>query len=100
MPVAAPDLSTLPAAFQAGYVSGHQDARQHRRRNRVLEDLAGLTAYATDAARAALPAQGRGRAPLVAQYIAGYIQAYQQATAPPRPAAPARRTASLRRLGK
>ena len=93
------DRRTLPAAFQIGYTAGQKAARQHRRRTWVLEDQAGLTAYATDAAHAALPTQPRGRAALLAQYIAGSIQAYQQETGQehPAPSRPARRPAPPRK---
>src|SRR5438552_599901 len=87
MTAPARDRRTLPTAFQAGYTAGQKAARQHRRRTRVLDDLAGLTAYATDAAQAAIPTQPRGRAVLMTQYVAGYVEAYQQETGQQRPAA-------------
>lgn len=68
------------AAFQAGCAAAVRDAKQHRRRNHVLDDLPGLTAFASDSAFLA----SRGDAPGLRedeqdQYIAGYILAYQQA---------------------
>jgi len=80
-----PDLTTLHPAFQAGYTAGNKDARQHRKRNRVLDDRSGLDAYAVDAALADLPLKERmkerkARAGLVAQYVDGYTRAYRLAT--------------------
>ncbi len=72
-------------AFQAGYAAGQKDGRQHRRRNRVLEDLSGLTAYAVDAALLNAPAPDRARsqktrADATARYVDGYVRGYRLTT--------------------
>ena len=79
------DLSNTSPAFQAGYAAGQRDARQHRRRNRVLDDISGLTAYADDMALSQAPAknepkQQKTRAEFIASYAEGYIQAYRLGT--------------------
>lgn len=82
--MAASDLETATPAFAAGFSNGTQDAKEHRRRNHLLDDLAGLTAFASDAAllasRTAQPGLGQGER---SQYVAGYIAAYQAALGRP-----------------
>jgi hypothetical protein len=77
---AAPELDAATRAFTAGFNSGTKDVREHRRRGHLLDDLPGLTAYASDSAflasRASLPALREDEQD---QYIAGYIAAYQAA---------------------
>jgi hypothetical protein len=77
---AAPELDAATPAFTAGFNSGAKDAREHRRRGHLLDDLPGLTAYASDSAflasRGALLGLDEGEQN---QYIAGYIAAYQAA---------------------
>ncbi|HLZ73076.1 MAG TPA: hypothetical protein VKV26_24495 [Dehalococcoidia bacterium] len=81
--MATADLSQTPA-FQAGYSSGAEDARQHRRRNHLLDDLPGLNAFAGDSALLACrERQPRLRGDEVDQYVAGYIAAYQQTAGRP-----------------
>ncbi len=86
---AAPELDAATPAFAAGFNSGAKDAREHRRRGHLLDDLPGLTAYASDSAflasRGALLGQREGEQD---QYIAGYIAAYQAALRRPLAGAP------------
>ncbi len=82
--VSLPDFTGKTPAFQAGYTSGAKDAREHRRRNRLLDDLPGLTAFAGDSALLACRrSQPRARSDEMDQYVAGYIQAYQLAAGQP-----------------
>ncbi len=68
----------IPAVFQTAYIAGQRDARRHLKRNRVLEDIAGLTAFAADAALVCAPEKGqKPRADLVSGYMDGYIQGYR-----------------------
>ncbi len=87
---AAPELDAATPAFAAGFNSGAKDAREHRRRGHLLDDLPGLTAYASDSAflasRGALLGLGDGEQ---RQYIAGYIAAYQAALKRPLGGGPA-----------
>jgi hypothetical protein len=72
------DTSALPAPFQAGYIAGQKEARRHLKRNRVLDDLDGLTAFAADAALLCAPEKGpKPRPDLVTGYMDGYIQGYR-----------------------
>jgi len=75
------DLSAMPPAFQAGYTAGAKDARQHRKRNRVLDELHALTAFAGDAALAYCPTRNqKAHAELIARYVEGYVRAYRAGT--------------------
>ncbi len=70
--------SSISDVFQTGYISGQKDARRHLKRNRVLEDLAGLTAFAADAALVCAPEKGqKPRADLISGYMDAYIQGYR-----------------------
>ncbi|HZQ36665.1 MAG TPA: hypothetical protein VFD32_12085 [Dehalococcoidia bacterium] len=75
---AAPQLDTATPAFTAGFNSGAKDAKEHRRRGHLLDDLPGLTAFASDSAFLATRGAHTGlRESEQDQYIAGYIAAYQ-----------------------
>jgi hypothetical protein len=79
------DLNSTSPAFQAGFAAGQKDARQHRRRNRVLDDIVGLMAFADDAALTFTRANDQAksqpaRAELAAGFAEGYVRAYRQGT--------------------